>query len=338
MNPVPPPSEVETLTVGAAARRLGIAAPTLRSWERRYGLSPSRRSAGGHRRYSQEDLARLLSMLQLVNRGVPTAAAAEAVRDQAFSPADLERDGTATPVLVEGGMEAVGDAGQDTAKPGSRRRSVRRPRDEPSESPEGLADLFALANAFEAERLTFEIARHLDREGVIPAWTNRLAPLLVQVGDQWERTGSCVEVEHLASEAVAGGLRYHTRRAVERFMPDPAERPVVLACLEREDHALPLLALTAALAERAVRVRTLGAATPIDALSSAVRQIRPAAVFIWSSTPATADPVALRTLARTRPGYALVVGGPGWQALGSPKGWVKSLDEAVDAMVNAARR
>lgn len=338
MNPVPPPPDVETLTVGAAARRLGIAAPTLRSWERRYGLSPSRRSAGGHRRYSPEDVARLRSMLQLVNRGVPTAAAAEAVRDQVFSAADIAGHGATVSAPVDAEIEAAADRRQTVAKAGSRRQPVGRTSEEPQQRPEGLADLFALANAFDAERLTFEIARNLDREGVIPTWTDRLIPLLVQVGDQWERTGRCIEVEHLASEAVAGGLRYHTRRAVERFTPKPTERPVVLACLERENHALPLLALTAALAERAVRVRTLGTATPAHSLSSAVRQIRPAAVFIWSSTSATADAAALRTLARTRPAYALVVGGPGWQALGSPTGWVKSIDEAVEALVGAVRR
>jgi hypothetical protein len=124
---------------------------------------------------------------------------------------------------------------------------------------------------------------------------------------------------------------------VERFKPNESERPVVLACLEREDHALPLLAVAAALAERAIRVRTLGAATPVSSLSTAVRRIRPAAVFIWSSAPETADLDALRSLARTRPAYSLVVGGPGWQALGKPDGWVGSLADAVDALESAVR-
>jgi methanogenic corrinoid protein MtbC1 len=200
------------------------------------------------------------------------------------------------------------------------------------------ADLFKLANAMDGERLTHEVARSLDRSGAVEAWTSRLVPLLVGVGDQWERTGECVEVEHLASDAVAGGLRYHTRRAVERHKPDEGARPVVLACLELEDHALPLLALAAALAERGVRVQTLGAATPISSLSTAVRRIRPAAVFIWSSAPRTADLESLRSLARTRPSYSLVVGGPGWQDLARPAGWVPTLADAVDVLVTAAHR
>ncbi|WP_344746434.1 MerR family transcriptional regulator [Streptosporangium vulgare] len=33
--------------IGAVARRLGVPAPTLRTWNLRYGVGPSRRSPGG---------------------------------------------------------------------------------------------------------------------------------------------------------------------------------------------------------------------------------------------------------------------------------------------------
>ncbi|WBQ02809.1 MerR family transcriptional regulator [Kribbella sp. CA-293567] len=321
------PTPSESLTVGAAARRLGIAAPTLRSWERRYGLSPSARSAGGHRRYSAEDLARLRAMLRLVDQGVPTAEAAAAVRDRIYT-APLPSVTSATSVA-----EGTGNRSQGVPKP----QPVRRSAASRAEHQGKPVDLFEIANAMDSDRLTHEVARSLDRSGAVQAWTSRLMPLLVEVGSQWERTGACVEVEHLASDAVAGGLRYHTRRAIEQHKPDEAERAVVLACLEREDHALPLLAVAAALAERGIRVRTLGAATPVRSLSEAVRRIRPAAVFIWSSTRATADLDAVRSLARTRPSYQLVVGGPGWQKVGKPDGWVSTLAEAVTALVTAVR-
>lgn len=321
------PAQSETLTVGAAARRLGIAAPTLRSWERRYGLSPSTRSSGGHRRYSPEDLARLRAMVRMVDQGVPTAEAAASVRDRIY-PAQSPSVTSATSVA-----EGTRTGAHGVPKPLPVRRSAR----SRTEGPGKLADLFAIANAMDGDRLTHEVARSLDKSGAVEAWTSRLMPLLVEVGDQWERTGACVEVEHLASDAVAGGLRYHTRRAVERHKPNERERPVVLACLEREDHALPLLAVAAALAERGVRVRTLGAATPVRSLSDAVRRIRPAAVFVWSSAPETADRDALRGLARTRPSYQLVIGGPGWQTLGKPVGWVDSLADAVTSLVSAVR-
>ena len=48
---------------------LGVPAPTLRSWERRYGLPTTDRSSGGHRRYSEEALVQLRLMRDEVARG-----------------------------------------------------------------------------------------------------------------------------------------------------------------------------------------------------------------------------------------------------------------------------
>jgi DNA-binding transcriptional MerR regulator len=67
------------LPVAAAARRLGLSASTLRSWERRYGLGPSLRTPGGHRRYSAADLTALQQLQQLTAEGMATATAARAV-------------------------------------------------------------------------------------------------------------------------------------------------------------------------------------------------------------------------------------------------------------------
>ena len=64
------------LTVAAVARRLGVAPPTLRTWDRRYGLGPSAHTAGAHRRYSPADLARLTEMRRLTLEGVAPAEAA----------------------------------------------------------------------------------------------------------------------------------------------------------------------------------------------------------------------------------------------------------------------
>jgi DNA-binding transcriptional MerR regulator len=66
------------LSVGEVAEHLGVPASTLRTWERRYELGPSARSAGGHRRYDPSDVDRLERMNLLVNSGLGPAAAARA--------------------------------------------------------------------------------------------------------------------------------------------------------------------------------------------------------------------------------------------------------------------
>jgi DNA-binding transcriptional MerR regulator len=77
------------LPVTASARRLGLSASTLRSWERRYGLGPSLRTSGGHRRYSAADLAALQQMRRLTTAGMATATAARAVSGQAARRAQV---------------------------------------------------------------------------------------------------------------------------------------------------------------------------------------------------------------------------------------------------------
>ena len=67
------------LTVGAVARRLGIAPATLRTWGHRYGLGPSSHTSGKHRRYTSEDVARLDMLRQLMLNGVTVSEAAKAV-------------------------------------------------------------------------------------------------------------------------------------------------------------------------------------------------------------------------------------------------------------------
>ena len=69
------------LTVSGAARRLGIAPATLRTWDRRYGIGPSGHSHGRHRRYSAADMARLELMQRALMQGAAPAEAARYARN-----------------------------------------------------------------------------------------------------------------------------------------------------------------------------------------------------------------------------------------------------------------
>lgn len=67
------------LRINEVAERLGVPAPTLRSWERRYGVPSTPRSPGGHRRYDEQSLTELRLMRDEVARGSSASAAARAV-------------------------------------------------------------------------------------------------------------------------------------------------------------------------------------------------------------------------------------------------------------------
>ena len=70
------------LPIQAVSRLLGLPAPTLRSWERRYGIPTTPRTAGGHRRYSPEALHELRLMRDEIARGKRAADAARSVRHE----------------------------------------------------------------------------------------------------------------------------------------------------------------------------------------------------------------------------------------------------------------
>ncbi len=303
-----PGSEGAALGVGAVARRLGIAPPTLRSWGRRYGLEPSGRSDGGHRRYTTADVARLQTVLRLVRQGVPTATAAEAVRGAAFLPELALRSG------VRPDRRAAAYGVQDVA--------------------DGQRLLRTLAERMDVLPLQAAVETALGTAGVVPVWTDLLTPLLTELGEQRQ-----VEVDRLTVEVLAGCLHRYTGQLWTRRPPDPASRPVLLTGLPGEQHALPLLALSAALAEQQVLGQVLGAGVPPAALSAAVLRCRPAAVFVWSSTPGTADAEALGALVRTRPAYPIAIGGPGWSGT-KPRGRLRrvtSLGDATAMLVAAVR-
>ncbi|MFK4750847.1 MerR family transcriptional regulator [Oceanobacter antarcticus] len=53
----------------------GINAITLRAWERRYGLIEPKRTAKGHRLYTEQDIQLIKRVIALLNRGIPISQA-----------------------------------------------------------------------------------------------------------------------------------------------------------------------------------------------------------------------------------------------------------------------
>ncbi|GAA2866125.1 MerR family transcriptional regulator [Streptosporangium fragile] len=279
------PEEEPGYGIGAVARRLGVPAPTLRTWNLRYGVGPSRRSPGGHRRYDALDLWRLQEMNRLIKNGVPAAdAAREVLRIQVIPPA---------PPAPEAAPE-VGEF-----PPGVARRP---------EIP--TVDMLARAAiALDSQTVSDWITAALARHGIIWTWEELVLPVFDTIVRRQAESGASIEVEHLFSDRVMAGLT----RFIER-PPQPVNvSPVLLACAEDEQHSLPIYALAAVLAdEHRVETRVLGARTPYSALADAMRRLGPSVVFIWSSQTSTGDPAPLLSLPVLRPPSRIIVGGWGW--------------------------
>jgi DNA-binding transcriptional MerR regulator len=276
------------LSAGEAARRIGVAATTIRTWDRRYGLGPSYREPGRHRRYDDRDLARLELMRRLTVDGV--------------APAEAAR-------IAKAARDPIGQM-----LPGATSRPAGPPSPGRAPAPGTAKGLRRAALALDPA----DVDRLLDRAlaaGVVPAWTAVIAPALRDLGSRYPAAGRYIAAEHLLSGAVSTALAR---------VPRPPTRPrVLLGCAPSEHHSLALEALTAALAERGLASRMLGARVPANALRDALVRTGPAAVLIWAHAPATADYDQIAVVAGTQPRPAIVAAcGPGWDPECLPDGVV----------------
>jgi MerR family transcriptional regulator, light-induced transcriptional regulator len=264
--------EDELLTVAAVARRIGVAPATLRTWDRRYGLGPTLHEAGSHRRYCPADLAKLTLMRRLISTGVSPADAAEQAKAHKGSVK------IATLVSKFEHRQELVDSIHRAAK--------------------------ILDKSFIETVLRKEIAER----GVIASWTEVIVPLLVIVGDEWERTGAGIEVEHMLSEV----LKRIMREGVPEIKKPKNTQPVLLAAVGEEVHCLALHALAAALAERGIESFFLGARTPLEAIDAMVRRSAPPAIFLWAQLKHNGDEKFFREIPAIRPTPRIILGGPGW--------------------------
>jgi DNA-binding transcriptional MerR regulator len=292
------------LTVSALARRLGVAPATLRTWDRRYGVGPSGHSAGAHRRYTPADVHRLEVMRRLTLEGVsPAEAARAALAAPSLASVALEPDRTRARVVPLRSTDAA------------------------------VRGLTRAALSLDARAIDKTLVEAFEKHGVLWTWDALLMPVLTSIGERWQETGNGVDVEHMMAESVLGALR-----SVVASAPAPRNaRPVLLAGAPEELHTLPLQALAAALAERAIDARVLGARVPSQALAAAVRRGGASAVFVWAHRAELADLEQVTSIPAMRPPVRIVVGGPGWAEQPVPDAeYVTSLSEAVTVLQRAA--
>jgi DNA-binding transcriptional MerR regulator len=85
------------LTISAVAARTGLSVPVLRAWEQRHGFPTPARLEGGHRRYDDEDVARIQRVLDERRAGRSLEAAIDIARrspEVVHAPPDARLDGT----------------------------------------------------------------------------------------------------------------------------------------------------------------------------------------------------------------------------------------------------
>jgi len=237
-----------TWGVGAVSDRLGVTASTLRTWERRYGVGPSFRTQGGHRRYTDRDIDRVELMRRLVGRGVSAQDAARVART-------LDREELSLALTDESSRKPV------------------------QLSTEDLVDaLMAAVVTGNLERLS-ELSAGLMRRGrLADTWRDVLAPVLVRMSLESSADSLPVEAENAATAVIISELR---GLVVSERLPETGSTGVLIARNVTESDAVPLLALEAALSQAGVVTRTVGPETDIRSVAALVGRVRPDALVTW---------------------------------------------------------
>ncbi len=228
------------LRIGEVSRRTDVAVPTLRAWERRYGLLTPERTEGGHRLYREADVTRVRGMQRLLDQGWSAGAAA---REVLREPAPVT---TLRPVA--GGGQASNDL---------------------------IDQLEAAIDRFDAPACEATLDDVLARFEVPRALEEVILPVLRHIGDGWQDDPRVISREHFATNALRPRLQ-RLLRAPRR----PGQPGCLAAAPEGEEHDLGLLAAAIIAATAGWRVHYLGARMPTRAIERSVRELRPDLVLI----------------------------------------------------------
>lgn len=164
--------------IQAAAELSGVAAATLRAWERRYGVPIPRRTASAYRLYTAEDVELVRRMRHLVEEAVSPAEAARVVLGSAAPAADGEH------VPVDG-LELA------------------------------QARILAATQRWDAAAIDIELTRVSMLLDAQTMYERVVSPVLAEVGARWERGELSVGQEHLLSERLELAVRA-SLRSLER--------------------------------------------------------------------------------------------------------------------------
>ncbi|MDP9036211.1 MAG: B12-binding domain-containing protein [Myxococcota bacterium] len=210
--------------------------PTLRAWERRYGIPTPERTAAGYRLYGAKEVDQVRGMLRLCAGGMSAAEAAARLRSGGPATDDVRVDGP----RVNDPAEAACDA------------------------------ILAAVEQLDEKRLDLELRRAMLLGSSLTVIDHVLTPTLRTIGTRWEAGDLSVAQEHLASQRIRLLMHDMLRLAL------PVDSPrALLACFAEEQHEMGLIAVGARLATWGIRPVLLGACTPPDAVRASVAALKP---------------------------------------------------------------
>ncbi|HEU5102472.1 MAG TPA: B12-binding domain-containing protein [Roseiflexaceae bacterium] len=256
----------------AVARETGVPADTFRAWERRYGVPRPQRTAGGHRLYSERDIATIRWLRDRTDEGVNISHAIMLLTNTLDSAEAMPK-------------------GNDEA------RAFGQLTDE-------VVQALTMFNTQRADQILSEAFSIYPLEQVL---LELVQPAMVEIGERWHRSEINVAVEHFATQFV----RRKLASLLSTFEGGAHRATIVVGCAPGELHDLGALLSALFLVRRGWHVIYLGPQVPLFDLLETIESVKPSLVCLSASTMETAlelIPVA-RALVQAYPGLHVGYGG-----------------------------
>jgi DNA-binding transcriptional MerR regulator len=328
-------STVPLFNTKAVVRQTGVPAPTLRAWERRYGVLSPQRGENDYRLYSERDIAIVRWLREEVESGLTISQAIALLRSLAPPPAELQGHAVSEP------PQAQPPEAPAAAIPGEQASEYLPPLRNGhllASMGEHLLTSFIQLDEPTAQYILGQAFARFPLEQVT---TNLIEPVLRRVGEYWAAGQISITIEHFVTATLRAQLE-----ALYRAERVPTSGPMVLVgCAPGEYHELGALVLALLLRRHYPGLRTLFLGQNVEPvhLIEAVQTLRPAAVCLSITLAERQSDLAdltqrlLALPAVQRP--ALVCGGQGLEPEKLPKeaSTLYLKQEALDALPQIAQ-
>ncbi|MCU0491356.1 MAG: MerR family transcriptional regulator [Chloroflexaceae bacterium] len=235
----------------AVAQETGVPADTFRAWERRYGVPRPQRTDGGHRLYSERDIATIRWLRDRTAEGLTIS--------QAIA---LMTDGT------ESNLSWLNTA-VDTEPHTWERLNSR---------------LYAALTDFDSTRSEQILGEAFALYPLEEVFLKLVQPTMVEIGEQWHQGKLTVTAEHFATQFI----RRKLSSLFNTYNITDGRGLILMGCAPSEQHDLGALLIAVFLVRHGWQVIYLGPEVPMKDLLDTIQRIQPDLVCLSASSTETA--------------------------------------------------
>jgi DNA-binding transcriptional MerR regulator len=234
--------------IKAVAQMVGLLPVTLRAWERRYGLPSPMRGGQGYRLYSEHDLQTLRWLKSQLESGMNIGQAAQRLHQ-----------------MVESGNDPT---------------AMEFLHDEHSLSLSSLQSQVATSlKQLNSQRASQAYRQALNTYPVEEIFSGLIEPIMIRIGEDWQKGQIPVAEEHFASEF----FQEHLLSMLNVTVPHFRAGTIMAGCMPGEQHQIGLVMIVILLRMRGWNVAYFGSNLHLDRLEEVTSNLNPR-LILFSAT------------------------------------------------------